>query len=84
VASRIQRNTEPYVSVYIYTQRVSWVVEMTAGDFLVLVIKTVHTEICPTLNITEGRRLETCNRSEGLLKIYEINNKQNIPDKFKV
>jgi hypothetical protein len=48
VASRIQRNTKPYVSVYIYTQRVSWVVEMTAGDdFLVLVIKTVHTEICP-------------------------------------
>jgi len=52
VASSIQRNTEPYVSVYIYTQRVSWVVDMTAGDdFLVFVIKTVHIDICPISNI---------------------------------
>jgi hypothetical protein len=52
VVSRIQRNTEPYVSVYIYTERVSRVADMTAGDdFLVFVIKTVHIDMWPILNV---------------------------------
>jgi len=55
VASRIPRNTEPYVSAYIYTQRVSWVVDMSAGDdFLVFVIRTVHIEVCTILNVYGG------------------------------